>query len=176
MYIKYHYLLTRVGRDGNVNDGEKYIWLLYGIVEKDVKGIYDARHSLFVKVKHDFEMLPPAHDAFKSNILQGLITKLRYGFKHLESWKYTDWNYRVERRCRWTWSYVRESLSAIPSACFQMQDKLCISEMQCHWLPESCICCLKKILQWSIFTFWFHWHTANYRSVLIQNSWSISIV
>ena len=65
MFIKYPYLLIRVGRDGNVNDGEKYICLLYGIVEKDVKGIVDARHSSFVKAKHDLEMLPPAHDALR---------------------------------------------------------------------------------------------------------------
>ena len=34
---------------------------LYGVEEKGVKGIDNARHSLFVKVKRDFEMLPPIH-------------------------------------------------------------------------------------------------------------------
>ena len=68
MFIKYPYLLTRVGRDGNVNDGEKIICLLYGIIEKDVKGIDDARHSHFVKAKHDLEILPPAHDVIELHI------------------------------------------------------------------------------------------------------------
>ena len=40
--------LTGVGKDGNVDAAEKFVWLLYGIEEKGVNGIENARHSLFV--------------------------------------------------------------------------------------------------------------------------------
>ena len=70
MFIKYPYLLTWVGRNGNVNDAEKFVCFLYGIVEKDVRGIDDARHSHFVKEKRGLEMLPPTHDALELHIVK----------------------------------------------------------------------------------------------------------
>ena len=46
------------------------------IGENEVRGIDGARHSLFVKVKHDLEVLPPTHGALELRTI-----KLRYGFK-----------------------------------------------------------------------------------------------
>ena len=45
----------------NVDDAWAFVCSLYGIGEKDVIGIDDARHSLFVKVKRDLDVLPPTH-------------------------------------------------------------------------------------------------------------------
>ena len=62
MFIKYPYLLG-VGRYVDVDVAEKFICLLYGIEENGVKGIDNARRSLFVKAKRDLEMLLPIHNA-----------------------------------------------------------------------------------------------------------------
>ena len=53
MFIKYVHLLTGVVRDDNVDDDWSFVCSLYGIGEKDVRGIDYARHSLFVKAKRD---------------------------------------------------------------------------------------------------------------------------
>ena len=67
-FIKYVHRLTGVVRDGNVGDAWAFICSLYGIGEKDVRGIDDARHSLFVKVKRDLDVLPPTHGALELHI------------------------------------------------------------------------------------------------------------
>ena len=41
---------------------------LYGMGEKDVRGIVGARHSIFVKAKHDLDVLPQTHDALELHI------------------------------------------------------------------------------------------------------------
>ena len=46
----------------------KFVCSLYGIEEKGVKGIENARHSLHVKDKRDIEMLPPIHNALELHI------------------------------------------------------------------------------------------------------------
>ena len=46
MFIKYAYLLTGVVRDVNVDTAWVFVCSLNGIVEKDVRGFIDARHSL----------------------------------------------------------------------------------------------------------------------------------
>ena len=43
MFIKYPHLSTGVGRDDNVDAAEKFVCLLYGNEENDVKGIGNAR-------------------------------------------------------------------------------------------------------------------------------------
>ena len=53
MYIKYAHLLTGVERDDKVNDAWAFVCSLYGLGEKDDRGIDDARHNLFVKAKRD---------------------------------------------------------------------------------------------------------------------------
>ena len=68
MFIKYVHLLTGVVRDDNVDDALAYVCSLYGIGEKDVRGIDDARHSLFVKAKCDIDVLPPTHGALELHI------------------------------------------------------------------------------------------------------------
>ena len=42
--------------------------MLYGIGENDVRGIDDARHSLFVKAKRDLDEMPPTHGALELQI------------------------------------------------------------------------------------------------------------
>ena len=59
MLIKYAHLLTGVVRNDNVDDTWAFACSLCGIGEKDVRGIDDARHSHFVKVKRDLDVLPP---------------------------------------------------------------------------------------------------------------------
>ena len=78
IFIKNVHLLTRVVRDDNVDDAWTFVCSLYGIGEKDVRGIDDARHSLFVKAERDLDVLPPSHGALK---LQEQTITLRYGFK-----------------------------------------------------------------------------------------------
>ena len=68
MFTSHPDLLSGVGRDVTVEDTEKYVCLLYGIDENAVKDIDHARHSLFVKAKHDLEMLPPTHDTLELHI------------------------------------------------------------------------------------------------------------
>ena len=53
-----------------------FVCSLYGIVEKDIRCIDDARDSLFVKAKHDLDVLPPTHD-----VLELHITKANYQAK-----------------------------------------------------------------------------------------------
>ena len=67
-FIKCAHLLTGVVRDTNVDDAWAFVCSLFGIGEKEVRGIVDARHNLFVKAKPDLDMLP-------------LTIKLKYGFK-----------------------------------------------------------------------------------------------
>ena len=67
-FIKYPHLLISIGRDDTVRSGEnaeKFVCASYGIEEKGVKGIDDARHSLFAKDKRDIETLPPSHYALE---------------------------------------------------------------------------------------------------------------
>ena len=45
-----------------------FVCSLYGIGEKDVRGIVDDRHSLFVKAKLDLDVLPPTHGALEVHI------------------------------------------------------------------------------------------------------------
>ena len=45
--------------DDNVDDACASIYSLYEIGVKDVRGIYDARHDLFLKGKRDLDVLPP---------------------------------------------------------------------------------------------------------------------
>ena len=59
MFIKYANLLTGVVRDDNVDDAWAFVCSLYGIREKGVRGIDDARQCLFVKTKRDLDVLPP---------------------------------------------------------------------------------------------------------------------
>ena len=47
MFIKYAHLLTGVVRDDNVDDYCAFVCSVYGIGEKDGRGIDDDRHSLF---------------------------------------------------------------------------------------------------------------------------------
>ena len=47
MFIKYAHPLTGVVRDDNVDDARVFVCSLYGILEKGVRGIDDARHSIF---------------------------------------------------------------------------------------------------------------------------------
>ena len=67
MFIKYAYLLTGVVRNDNV-DARAFVCSLYGIGEKDVRGIEDTRHSLFMKAKHDLAVLPPTHGTLELHI------------------------------------------------------------------------------------------------------------
>ena len=46
MFIKYVHLLTGVVRDDNVDDASVFVCSLYGIGEKDVRCIDDARHII----------------------------------------------------------------------------------------------------------------------------------
>ena len=68
MSIKYAHLLTGVVRDDNADDAWAFVCSLYWIGGKDVRGIIDARHSLFVKAKRDLDVLPPTHGALKLHI------------------------------------------------------------------------------------------------------------
>ena len=68
MFIKYAHLLTGVVRDDNVDDTWAFVCSLCGNGENDVRGIDDARHSLFVKAKHDLDVLPPTHGTFELHI------------------------------------------------------------------------------------------------------------
>ena len=45
-----------------------FVCSLYGIGENDVRGIDDARHSLFVKAKCDLDVLPSTHGALELHI------------------------------------------------------------------------------------------------------------
>ena len=67
MFIKYAHLLTGVERDDNVNDAWAFVCSLYGLGEKDVRGIDDARHNLFLKAKRD-QMCCPTHGALELHI------------------------------------------------------------------------------------------------------------
>ena len=49
-----------------------FVCSLHGIGEKDVRGIDNARHSLYVKVKRDLEVLPPAHGALELHITRAI--------------------------------------------------------------------------------------------------------
>ena len=62
--------------DDNVDDALASVCSLYGIGEKDDRGIDDASHSLFVKAKCDIDVLPPSHGALKLH-----ITKPNYQVK-----------------------------------------------------------------------------------------------
>ena len=44
-----------------------------GLEKKDVRGINDARHSLFMKAKRELDVLPPSHGA-----LELLITRANF--------------------------------------------------------------------------------------------------
>ena len=46
MFIKYAHLLTEEVRDDNVDDDWAFVCSLYGIGEKDVRYIDDARHII----------------------------------------------------------------------------------------------------------------------------------
>ena len=59
MFMKYAHLLTGIVRDDNADDVWAFVCLSYGIGEKDVRGVDDARHNLFVKVKRALDVLPP---------------------------------------------------------------------------------------------------------------------
>ena len=52
----------------NVDDAWAFVCSLHGIGGKEVRGIDDARHSMFVKVKCDLEVLPPTHGALELHI------------------------------------------------------------------------------------------------------------
>ena len=80
MFIKHAHLLTVVVRGDNVDDAWASLCSLYEIGEEDVRGIDDARHSLFVKAKRGLDMLPPTHGALELHT-QGQTIKLRYGLK-----------------------------------------------------------------------------------------------
>ena len=53
---------------------------LYGIREKDTRGIDDLRHTLYVKIER-VKMYYPHFMAHKSYISQGQTIKLRYVYK-----------------------------------------------------------------------------------------------
>ena len=68
MFIKYAHILTGVVRDDNVDGAWAFVCSLYGIGEKNVRGIDDARHSLFVKAKRDLDVLLPTNGAIELHI------------------------------------------------------------------------------------------------------------
>ena len=68
VFIKYAHLLTGVVRDDNGDDAWAFVCSLYGIGEKDSRGIDGTRHSLFVKAKRDIDVLPPSHGALELHI------------------------------------------------------------------------------------------------------------
>ena len=41
---------------------------MYGVREKDVRGVNDVRHSFFVNAKRDLDVLPPTHGALELQI------------------------------------------------------------------------------------------------------------
>ena len=59
---------TGVVSDDNIDDAWVFVCSLYGIGEKDVRGIDDARHSFFVKAKQDLDVLHPTHGALELHI------------------------------------------------------------------------------------------------------------
>ena len=59
-----------------------FVCSLYGIGEKDFRGIDDARHSLFVKAKRDLDVLPQSLGALELH-----ITRANYKAK---IWLHTD--------------------------------------------------------------------------------------
>ena len=63
VFIKYANFLTVALRDDNVDNMKAFVCSLYGIGEKDVRGIDDARHSLFVKAKRYLDVFPPTRGA-----------------------------------------------------------------------------------------------------------------
>ena len=63
MFIKYAHRFTGEVRCYNVDDAWVFVCLLHKIGEKNVRGIDDARHSLFVKVQRDLEVLPVTYGA-----------------------------------------------------------------------------------------------------------------
>ena len=72
MFIKYAHLLTGVVRNNNFDDAWAFVYdawafvcSLFGIGEKDVRGIDDARQSFFVKAKRDLDVLPPTNSALE---------------------------------------------------------------------------------------------------------------
>ena len=76
MFISYAHLLTVVVRYDKIDDAWAFVCSLYEIGEKDVRGSFDARHSLFVKAKRDLDVLPPTHDALELH-----ITRAKYQTK-----------------------------------------------------------------------------------------------
>ena len=68
VFMKYSHLLVGIGRDGDFEDAEKFVCILYGISEEAAVGIDDARRSLFVKAKRALEMLPPTRDALELHV------------------------------------------------------------------------------------------------------------
>ena len=68
LFIKYANLLIGLVRDDNADDAWAFVCLLYGIGENDVRGIDDARHNLFVKVKRALDVLPPTNGALGLHI------------------------------------------------------------------------------------------------------------
>ena len=70
--FKYAHLLSGVVRDYNVDDTWAFVCSLYGIGDNDIRCIGDARHSLFVKAKHDLDVLPPTHGALELHITRAI--------------------------------------------------------------------------------------------------------
>ena len=68
MFMKYAHLLTREVRDDNVDDAWAFECSLYRIGEKDVRGIDDGMHSLFVKAKRHLDVLLPTHGGLELHI------------------------------------------------------------------------------------------------------------
>ena len=66
--IKCPELLTCVGRDGGVEDAEKFTLTLYR--KQEAKGVNAARHQLFLKGKVQLEKLPPTRDALELHFLR----------------------------------------------------------------------------------------------------------
>ena len=82
MFMKYAHLLTGVVRDDNVDGALAFVCSFYGIGEKDVRGIDDARHSIFVKTKRDLDVFPPTRGTLELH-----ITRANYQAK---IWLYAD--------------------------------------------------------------------------------------
>ena len=73
MFIKYANLLTGIVRNDNFDDAWAFLCSLYGIGEKGVRSICDARHSLFVKAKRNLDVLSPTHGALELFITRANI-------------------------------------------------------------------------------------------------------
>ena len=79
--IKYANLLTGVVTDDNVDDAWTFVCSLYGIREKDGRGIDEASHSLFCESETWLRCVASNAWCIRVLILQGKTIKLRYGFK-----------------------------------------------------------------------------------------------